>query len=336
MIKQVEFGGARKGFFSRNRFVTKDKDFAAAKKKFLTEYLNTDAYQTILETWTAEDGTKKLYGPLYLDIDGNAMTPEAYQAVKQDTVLVANFLITQCHVPEDQLRLYFSGSKGFHILVPAVTLGIKAHDLLNLEYKSFAKYADTFTLHQSVDRAIYDNKRLFRISGSVNSKTGLYKVPLRLSRLREMDHADTMRYASKPKRIKWAKAVFSQRAQDAYQDILKRQEPIKKVKSDKSIVFENGEILPCVQYLLDNGVMQGNRNNTCVALASSLMQNGYKPAEVSDIMVEWNEQNEPPMPELEVLTTVKSAHQLLNRNVWYGCTFFKDAGYCQEGCPLLE
>ena len=337
MKKQVEFGGLKSGYFSRNRFVDKDSRFKEARRKIMREYNNTDVYQTVLETWTDEDGNKQLYGPLYLDIDGDGMTPEGFEAVKQDALLAVHFLISKCHVPEDQVRLYFSGSKGFHIIVPPETLGIEPSENLHHRYKSFAQYVDTFTLHYGVDKAIYDNRRLFRITGSINSKTGLFKVPVRIDALYGMSHEAMLRYACKPKIIRWTPPVFCERAQEAFNEALERIQP-KAIasKETKDLVFEDGEILPCVQYLLDNGASQGNRNNTCVAIASSLMQNGHKPSEVSEMMLEWNEKNEPPLPEHEVLTTVKSAHQLLVQGRGYGCTFFKDAGYCQDGCPLLK
>lgn len=338
MKKIIEFGGAKNGFFNRNKFVEKNENYKTSKRNIIKEYNNTDVYKTILEAWEEEDKENTLYGPLYLDVDGNTMTPEAFETVKHDTVLILNFLITRCHIPEEQIRLYFSGSKGFHIIVPAKTLGIQAKKDLNQEYKAFAQYADTFTMHHGIDKRIYDNKRLLRLEGSINSKTGLYKVPVKIEALRSMNHQSMMRYASKPKVIRWGIPEYSERGAMAYNQILEQQKSAKTKAEDidRTIIFEDGEILPCVQYLLDEGVSEGNRNNTCVAVASALMQNGFKPKDTSEIMLEWNQVNEPPMDETEVLTTVKSAHQLLTQNRGYGCTFFKEAGYCQDECPLLK
>lgn len=336
--KQIEMGGAKKGYFSRNHFIEINESFKQKKENFIKKYNNTDVYQTILETWIDEEEKKLLYGPIYLDIDGDDMCENAFKKTKKDTLLIIRFLIDVCHIPENQINLYFSGSKGFHILIPPKILGLDASEDLNIKYKTFAEYTNTYTLHGGVDTGIYDNRRLFRLNNSINSKTGLYKVPMTIKQFYNMDYNSILEYASKPRKIILSKPEFNERAKREY-DLIQSRAALKKAKKskrDKKIVFEDGSILPCVEHLLENGTDQGSRNNTCVALASSLLQNGQQPKQVSEIMLEWNERNDPPLPETEVLTTVKSAHQLTAQGRGYGCTFFYNQGYCQEGCPLAK
>lgn len=53
----------------------------------------------------------------------------------------------------------------------------------------------------------------------------------------------------------------------------------------------------------------GGRNNACAVFAGGLLQKGYQPADVMAACLQWNQLNQPPLPEQEVRTTVNSIVQ---------------------------
>ena len=69
---------------------------------------------------------------------------------------------------------WFSGSKGLHIVVPHLIMGDRAHIICKAIKRTLFDW-------EGVDEHIYRTKSLFRLQGSVNKKTGLYKVPVDLS-----------------------------------------------------------------------------------------------------------------------------------------------------------
>ena len=103
-------------------------------------------------------------------------------------------------------------------------------------------------------------------------------------------------------------------------------------------MLENKELLPCVKYILQNGAQKGGRNNTAMALASSLYQrnpNDYE--EVLDIMKTWNiKKLDTPLAERELENTVKSAYRNVQDGKRYGCAAFIDLGICVKGCPIRK
>jgi hypothetical protein len=260
----------------------------------------------------------------------------------RDALLVVSYLEDEFGIPENMVQIYFSGSKGFHILVDPEILGIEPTVDLNMQFKRIAQEANKNTIHQSVDTKIYDRRRLFRFPNSVNGKTGLYKVPITMKDLRSMDYTKIQEYASEPREVELAEPRLVESAKKQYKRILMlhklRQAKRKnKNKSKVSISTERKDLLPCVKKLLDEGTGKGSRNSTSVALASSMLQSGVPQAEVIDELIAWNEKNDPPLPEREVLTTAKSAYGLVQSGRGYGCTFFKEHDFCVgKTCPLFR
>jgi hypothetical protein len=338
----IELGGIQSGYFRRNFYIPIDETFDDEVVAYLEATNNTDVYYSVY-TYENEDIDKcPLYGPLYFDLDLELESESDFRKIVRDALLVVSYLEDEFGIPENMVQIYFSGSKGFHILVDPEILGIEPTVDLNMQFKRIAQEANKNTIHQSVDTKIYDRRRLFRFPNSVNGKTGLYKVPITMKDLRSMDYTKIQEYASEPREVELAEPRLVESAKKQYKKILMlhklRQAKRKnKNKSKVMISTERKDLLPCVKKLLDEGTGKGSRNSTSVALASSMLQSGIPQTEVIDELLAWNERNDPPLPEREVLTTVKSAYGLVQSGRGYGCTFFKEHDFCVgKTCPLFR
>lgn len=83
---------------------------------------------------------------------------------------------------------YFSGSKGFHIVIPTIVLGHDSHLLIKAIKKT------SFDL-DGVDEHIYRERSLFRCEGSINLKTKLYKTKVNI-----LDSLDDIKSISSTKK----------------------------------------------------------------------------------------------------------------------------------------
>ena len=101
-------------------------------------------------------------------------------------------------------------------------------------------------------------------------------------------------------------------------------------------IEEKKELLPCIKYLLEEGVAKGNRNNILSILSNALIQSGYSLEETLDLMHEWNKYNDPPLSFKEIEATTRSSYSMVLDGRGYGCSSIKEYGYCVEGCKLLE
>ena len=175
----IEMGGNINGYFSRNFFIDiNDLD------KHLNRYTG-DTYTTIYRYDSKDQNTANFIAPLYFDLDIDDIENN-FSKIKQDLALITRKLKVMFHLSDNDIDLYFSGSKGFHILIDSNIFGLEPSRDLNKQYKKIATELKTYTINKSVDTKIYDNKRLFRVPNTINSKTGLYKVPIEYSTVKEM------------------------------------------------------------------------------------------------------------------------------------------------------
>lgn len=338
----LELGGVEKGFFNRNNYIKIDDSFEDNLQSYMDRLSNTDAYYTVYEYETEDVKNCLLYAPMYFDMDIDLEEEADFKKVVRDTLLVVSYLKEEFGIPEEVIEIYFSGSKGFHIIVSPEVLGIQPKKDLNTELKLIAVEASKMTVNGSLDKKIYDRRRLFRLPNTINGKTGLYKVPVTMHMLRTLSFDEIKEYAAEPKSMPERPTTLVPKARKKYNSIMlverSRAASSKKKKGNGVIILPGNkkDLLPCVTKTLQEGVGKGNRNGTSVAIASSLFQSGYHREEITEMMLRWNEANDPPLPESEVITTVRSAWGFIQSGRGYGCTFFKEGDLCVgKTCPLF-
>lgn len=102
-----------------------------------------------------------------------------FSDVKSDVEGVIRRLMKEYGVLPDEMELYFSGCKGFHLEIPGDLFGGFAPSPF-LE-KIHAAIARTICKDvPSLDRGLYSQTRVFRLPNTINSKTGLHKVQLNI------------------------------------------------------------------------------------------------------------------------------------------------------------
>lgn len=319
--------------FGRKIFINpKDIEETVAKR-----FNNVDAYTTNFLYNHEDQNQSDLIGPLYIDLDGDIKDESSYAKVKQDALTAISFIKTHLKVPKEYIRLYFSGSKGFHIIVPSIVFGIRPCKDLNNKYKMIALEISKHTINKTVDTRIYDKKRLIRLPHTINGKTGLYKVPLSEEILRASSYASMKLYARTDRSIEVETAKTIEHSRIAFEEMTKKKERPKK-NGNTSFINPNYEIPLCIKYIYANGAAEGGRNNTLVILASALLQKGMELEECVDVMSEWNEsKNDPPLSTNEVEATVRSAYRNLVDGRRYGCASVAEIGMCVgKQCKLYN
>lgn len=338
----TEFGGSKNGFFKRNIYKKRDENFADGVEKFLKEFNNTDAYYGVYNYENSNVETCALYGSLYIDLDLDIEDEDSFHKVKTDAVMTVQYFQTYFKIPMDMLQVYFSGNKGFHVVVPAEILGLTPNVDLNVIYKAIAVNIKEEIEATTIDTRIYDRKRLFRMPNSVNGKTGLYKVPVPIDMLWGCTLDTMKKWASKPREIHFADPLPLYYSVVRFRSICdklakSKEKTANREKKEFVIPTTPKSLLPCVKKILTTGAAKGQRNNTTVALASSLLQSGKQLKETIEVLEEWNELNDPPLDENELHTTAVSAYSMLKSGKTYGCGVFKDIGMCiGKECKLNE
>ena len=337
----IELAGMKNGHFRRNIFISDESPrFEEKLASHIKTYRNTDIYYTVYRYCGEDRETCPLLAPVYLDFDDDNIEKN-YMEVRREVYMAAQHLVRIWKVPEEQIRIYFSGSKGFHVIIPHQVFGIEPDPCLNEKIGKIAAFISRKCGLSRLDLRIYDRKRLFRVPYSKNGKSGLSKIPLSLGELMSSSYEEICSLAKEnsERNFSFILPSLSIDSKTAYKYMFV---PISKQtkKKAQNMTFEIPkkikELMPCVTGALKDGVGKGIRNSTSVALASCLLQSGRSPENVEQMMIEWNEKNAPPLSENELVSTVASAYSMLMQGKAYGCHALKDLGFCAgQKCRLL-
>ena len=340
-----EYGVHNGSYFQRNMYQRCDQQKEAIQT-LRDGYDNTDIYKCMYAYENDDYDNARIYAPMYLDFDIDAIEDKAnFRKVKADLNMTIMALNEDWGIPVEMLKIYFSGNKGFHIIIDPVIFGAESKQDLNLDYKIFAAEICNQTSYHTIDIRMYDRRRLFRIENSINAKRNLYKIQLKPDEIEAMTYESLTKLASSQRELKSTAAVEIPSAVSAYRRKLKQasQYKIKKVvdRKAKAAVKEKysgpKEILPCILSGIEDGAPIGSRNNVMVALASGLFQFGQDTDQVFELMLQWNESNEEPLTEKEIQTTIRSAELMYNSGRKYGCEAFKSLGLCTGAdCKLFN
>ena len=280
---------------------------------------------------------------MYLDLDMEFHSDEEYRRLKADLSRIVTYLNLQYGIPTNYIKFYFTGKKGFHLIIPAKVFDLKPNKDLNVYYKIIAKELAENTILPIIDLKIYDKKRLFRLPNSINGKTGLYKVPISFEDIMLLNYEQIKEYASE---TKYLEPIVVHPVQKAINKLCE----FKTALQDAEIKKKNNRKIPtnvdlskvrfpsCIQEIYKTGCSEGNRNMTTVILASAFFQQGVDYDTTLTMINKWNEEkNDPALTEGEVVKTVASAYNLVQSGRGYGCSSIKDLDLCVgKECKIFK
>lgn len=140
---------------------------------YAAKHNNTGIYTSIWQykSPTITEGDNKL-GNLYFDFDSHEVL-ESYD----DTVRLQNAL-GEFGIPHDAIRIYFTGKKGFHVECEAVALGITPRSDLSDVFRFIATDLKQSLGLRTLDFAVYDERRIWRLPYTRHQLTNLFKCEL--------------------------------------------------------------------------------------------------------------------------------------------------------------
>lgn len=314
--------------FSRGNFIPYQAVYSWSSSR------NRDSVFCSAYRYTVADADKStLYGDFYLDFDD----ADSFENVREDAIRTFSYLKIVYHIQEELLRIYFSGNKGVHIIVPADILGIEPMPILNGVFKHIVVNMKTYSPHKTLDTKIYDNKRMFRIPNTKHEKSGLFKIPITAYELRNLSEQAIKDLARQPREdVVFQKPVsVNNIARTQFQkDIQEYLTFDKEARKDRRFKSKYNFTPPCIQMILENGAQEGERNITIACLAGFYKNSGKSLDEAIDAIEEWNSKNIKPTGSNELRKTVRS---IFLGSKTFGCSTLKTITQCDEQhCPLAK
>jgi hypothetical protein len=310
---------------------------------YADEVLTYMSAQESMPTVAGYEG--KVWAPfLPIDLDHPDLAP-ALEAARY----LSSFLFERWQVDPSAVQIYFSGAKGFHLMLDTRVFGkILPSKNLPLLFDSLRRHLALEIpepLRDTMDLAIKDRLRLLRLPNTIHEKSKLYKVSLSPDELRAFSPKE-IRDAAQTRRpltitdetgfLSHAEVKENPAAAQLFQQI---QRQLKKLtRKPFAYRFRRPADLArlefhcaALQTIWESHIEPGYRNNCAIRLASGLRLLGLTEDEANDKLFEWNERNAIGLPSDELNNVVRSAYQ--RRFPYrYSC---RDP-ILRRFCPLLD
>ena len=176
-------------------YATCDKQAEVTSESYLSAFQFGDEFRRHLEM---TGSTKGYAGPcwspwLWWDIDRE----DDIEAATRDARRLAAFLADRYRLDGDELLIFYSGSKGYHVGVPTSLWRPEPSAVFNKLARRFAEHVAE-VLGIDVDGGIYDKVRAFRAPNSRHPKTGRHKHRLAFDELLHLKTAAIIDSAAEP------------------------------------------------------------------------------------------------------------------------------------------
>jgi KaiC/GvpD/RAD55 family RecA-like ATPase len=223
-------------------------------------------------------------------------------------------------VPETAMRPYFSGS-GYHLLLHGDLFGFPESDELPYMVKETMK-----SILKHIDYSIYMRSGIYRVAHTLNQKTGLYKIPLSLSEVFNLDYKHIHALAKHPR----YDFPYDDHAFEADGELADRVvTTVEQVRSYKA-VNEPTAMATCVHKLFSAGPVEGKRHNTILRIASHFKRHGIPSDATKASLLHWN-QNQ--LNEQDVIGKVENVY---NAGYKYGCNDSLLKEHCDTKCQYYK
>lgn len=252
-------------------------------------YLSAFTYGDTFRQYLQENGSTRGYNGLcsapwlWFDLDG-----EDLDAVLLDARRLAMGLLHRYPtLDDDDLLLFFSGSKGAHVGLP-----LSWHPEPSVRFHRTARrFAEGLAsaIGLKIDSGVYDKVRLFRAPNSRHPKTGLHKRRLTLDELLHLDAGRVRQLAESPEPFALpVVTVADPQAAADWQAALQAVEREAEGKAERRAALANGTpgLNRRTLDFIRDGADRGDRHRLLFSAAANLAEFGCPPALAHALLTE--------------------------------------------------
>ena len=320
----------QKGFRNHVVLIEEVADLVASFKNYgcyATYYFYSDEILTYLATQETEEqpsvsGYKgKVWAP-YFPIDIDCLDLKKAQ---ESARFFIHLFLDEWGLEEKALQSYFSGQKGFHLLLDSHIFGIvQPSNTLPLVFAALRQHLAwklPIDLRDTVDLSIKDRVRLLRLPNTIHEKSKFFKVPLSSKEIMTLSEKSIRKLAKNKRLLKdtdptgflpRSKVKTNASASRLYERVRLQVKHLigKPVFYKFSRPRDPSKLhFPCrgIQKIWENKIESGYRNNCAIRLASELRLLGFNVTETREKLLEWNNKNKIRLPLAELEGVAQSA-----------------------------
>ena len=299
--------------FIRNGYVKRVEEIDSLVDSQMTDCCRTWAtYPVELKNYCESKGSIRGYDGLvsadFIPVDIDKPDPSKVTAIVE--------VLKEFEIHPKNLAFYFSG-RGFHIEIPTELISIIPIPVSEFytRTKRFISSIGFESTSISCDMSMYNTHQLYRLSNTINSKSGLYKIPIRYSEIN--DNLQVL--AKEPRYEEFADFDVDTNEYmntlwiETYSDTITKEQAQENLYKT-SFAIDTSSYKKTETIHPYSGVNSGSRNKTASTYTRKLIMEGCSTDVAMGILYEWNKTNYPPLEINELQRTFES-------NLKYADTF---------------
>ena len=250
--------------------VEADPRAMTAGECYLSHFMFPDEFRAHLATTGSTAGYT---GPTWLqwlvfDID---VADDIDEALRQARRLAA-WLVDRFKLEPDDLMFFYSGSKGFHVLLTSSLWDCQPAASFH-EYAR--RFAETLAINADakIDSGVYARVNLLRAPNSKHRKTGRFKVQLRYDELLNLKPEAIFEIAAEPREGWIPEPVgVNSEAADCWREIVKLVDDDKTASTERRSSNGAAKLNPTTRAVLVEGSFVGDRHRELFSSAANLAE----------------------------------------------------------------
>lgn len=228
---------------------------------YVSTYFYTDEHYKQFQKTKSVKGFKNLYtSKVWFDFDSK----DNLKLARRDALELINRLEKQ-NVKPEHLEIYFSGNKGFNVLLSV------SKELNKKQVENFAqKLAGDL---KTFDSSLYDENQILRVAGTKHQSTDYYKTQLTVDELKSLKFVDLFQKAKKQNET-WP--TYAANIDDSWFEIKEVEKEIKAQISNEFDLTTKPRNWKASKWALMQGFFKGGeRDNSMMVLSATLKAMGY-------------------------------------------------------------
>lgn len=261
----AEYYNFKEGLNSKGKMLTLEQIDSLIvdpnKDYYLSIYKYTEDQKKQVENTGTVSGIRDVHTDVLVWDFDHAENPEL---AREDTVELGRRLVDKYNVDPDTIQCYYSGSKGFHVVLP-ISRTVTPEQFKKAT-NEIAKGLKTF------DTVVSDPARVIRMEYTRHPKTGLYKIPLHIAEVDETSIDNIKKKAKDPS----VDVAFSASPVNLPIDLFKITEKKKKEPKLETPVGTPPKGWKPYKWAIAQGMFEsGERHSALMVLAATCRALGY-------------------------------------------------------------
>lgn len=314
------------GGVDRNHFVQADDPNAL--RVWRRSHNNRDVFTSICR-FSEPRRNSEYVCDFFLDIDSSD-----FGVARSEALIACRLLMERIGIDPDSVELFFSGAKGYHVVVPKSVFGDPEGQHVMTVWSHLARrLIDAGCPH--IDTAVYEKSRLWRLPNSINTKTGLYKIALEYKELADLGLDYVLGLAKQPREFDSAAVpIESPKATKWMHDALAWAEREAQLQARRPRVSGRGwRLPPCIKAIERSTIPDGMRHIAYYNYARFFATIGADASEIRDRLEEIDARN--PIRDRGYLAQL--ARRIAKYAGFRRCPKDELAEFCDtKACPMAQ